>query len=125
MLTLTYIPILFVAAGGAIGSVLRYAVTQLSAQAHGGSFPIGTILVNVVGSFAIGLMMARYMNQDSESAKLFFVTGLLGGFTTFSAFSWDALQMLQRGAFTQAALYVGGSVLLSIAAVMLGMALVK
>jgi CrcB protein len=101
----------------AIGSLLRYAVVQLVMHLHPQPFPIGTILVNVVGSFAIGLLMARYMSQDSESAKLFFVTGLLGGFTTFSAFSWDALQLLERGQMGGALLYVGASVFLSLAAV--------
>ena len=117
MLTLTIIPILFVAMGGAIGSLLRYAVVQVVMQLHPQPFPIGTVLVNVVGSFAIGLLMARYMSQDSESAKLFFVTGLLGGFTTFSAFSWDALQLVQRGQMGAAMLYVGASLFLSLAAV--------
>lgn len=109
-----------VAMGGAIGALLRYAAVQLSTQLHGGTFPIGTMLVNILGSLAMGLLMGRYVAADSESARLFFVTGVLGGFTTFSAFSWDALSMLQRGALGTAALYVGGSVILSLVAVAIG-----
>ena len=114
------IPLLCVAAGGAMGSLLRYAATQMTAALQPQLFPLGTMLVNIAGSFAIGVLMARYLQQDSESARLFFVTGVLGGFTTFSAFSWDALQLLQRGALGQAAFYVGGSVILSLIAVAVG-----
>ncbi len=120
MLSVTMIPILCVAAGGAIGSLLRYALVQLTVHLHPAPFPLGTMLVNILGSFVIGVMMARYMTQPSESAQLFFVTGVLGGFTTFSAFSWDALQLIQRGQLMQAGLYVIGSVLLSLAAVAAG-----
>lgn len=114
------IPIGCVAAGGAIGALLRYAAVQLATQLHSSNFPIGTMAVNIAGSFAIGLLMARYMQADSEAARLFFVTGVLGGFTTFSAFSWDALQMLQRGQMGAAFFYIGGSVILSLIAVAIG-----
>lgn len=109
-----------VAAGGAIGALLRYAAVQLAAQLHGSNFPLGTMLVNIAGSFAIGVLMGRYLQADSEAARLFFVTGVLGGFTTFSAFSWDALQMLQRGQMGAAFFYIGGSVILSLVAVAVG-----
>lgn len=114
------IPIGCVVAGGAIGALLRYAALQLATQLHSSNFPMGTMAVNVVGSFIIGLLMARYMQADSEASRLFFVTGILGGFTTFSAFSWDALQMLQRGQMGAAFLYIGGSVILSLVAVAIG-----
>lgn len=120
MIHASLIPIGFVAAGGAIGALLRYAVVQLASQLQGYNFPFGTILVNVAGSLAIGLLMARYTHSDSEAARLFFVTGVLGGFTTFSAFSWDALQMLQRGQMGAAFFYIGGSVILSLMAVAIG-----
>lgn len=123
MVYVTLIPIGCVAAGGAIGAVLRYAAATLATQLHGGIFPAGTMLVNIVGSFAIGLLMSRYLPMDSQTSRLFLVTGVLGGFTTFSAFSWDALQMLQRGAFGSAAFYIGGSVILSLAAVAAGYAM--
>jgi len=119
------IPISLVAAGGAIGALLRYGVVQVVVQFHSQPFPIGTMLVNIAGSFAIGVLMARYAVLDSESARLFWVTGVLGGFTTFSAFSWDAVQLVQRGALGSAALYVVGSVGLSLVAVAAGYALGK
>ena len=117
---LTLIPILCVAAGGAIGALLRYAAVQLVQHIHPQHFPLATMLVNITGSFIMGLMMAKLLQHHSESAQLFFVTGVLGGFTTFSAFSWDALAMLQRGAVGSAALYVGGSVIFSLLAVAAG-----
>lgn len=117
---------LLVALGGAVGSLLRYlAIQQVVMRLHPQPFPAGTMLVNVVGSFAIGVLMARFIQSDSESARLFLVTGILGGFTTFSAFSWDALQLLQRGAYGPAALYVGGSVMLSLLAVAVGFAAIR
>lgn len=120
MLNVALIPIFCVAAGGAIGALLRYGTVQIAIHFHPQPFPIGTMLVNIIGSFIIGLMMARYLQHDSEAGRLFFITGVLGGFTTFSAFSWDALQLLQRGAFGSAALYVLGSVGLSLLAVFAG-----
>lgn len=120
MVSVTLIPVFCVAAGGAIGSLLRYAAVQVVQHFHPWAFPAGTMLVNVLGSLIIGVMMARLVHQPSESAQLFFVTGVLGGFTTFSAFSWDALQLLQRGQAASAAFYVGGSVILSLAAVAAG-----
>jgi CrcB protein len=122
MLALTLIPIVLVASGGAIGALLRYGVVQLAVQLNPQPFPLGTMLVNIAGSFVIGLLMARYQLLDSESSRLFFVTGVLGGFTTFSAFSWDALQLVQRGQLAAAGVYVGGSVLLSLLAVAAGFA---
>ena len=120
MLSFNLITILFVALGGAIGSVLRYGSIQLVMVLHPAPFPLGTMLVNIAGSFLIGLLMSRYALTPSPSAQLFFVTGMLGGFTTFSAFSWDALQLVQRGAAGMALCYVLGSILLSFAAVAAG-----
>lgn len=120
MLSVTLIPIFLVAAGGAVGALLRYAAVQLVIHVHPQHFPIGTMLVNILGSFIMGLMMAKLLQHPSEATQLFFITGVLGGFTTFSAFSWEALVLLQRGAFGSAALYVGGSVIFSLVAVAAG-----
>ena len=110
MLWVTLIPILCVALGGAVGALLRYGVVQTVMHVHPAPFPIGTMLVNIAGSFLIGLLMARYVQvPSSENGQLFFVTGVLGGFTTFSAFSWDALQMLQRGQTASAGVYILGA----------------
>lgn len=121
--TLTLPSILLVAGGGAMGCVLRFLSVQWVARLHDGAFPLGTMFVNLVGSLIIGAMLARY--DDSQTVRAFFVTGVLGGFTTFSAFSWDALQLLQRGQWAQAAFYILGSVALCIAAAWVGFALMK
>ncbi len=120
-------PILLVALGGAIGSVLRHlTIQQVIVRLYAAPFPFGTMLVNVIGSFLIGVIMMKFASQTShETAKLFLVTGILGGFTTFSAFSWDALQLLQRGQVAQAIGYIGGSVVVSLMAVALGALLVR
>jgi CrcB protein len=115
--------LLLVAAGGAIGCVLRFMAIRGVSMLHGSNFPLGTMVVNIVGSLLIGAVLAKYGHE--HSVRAFVVTGILGGFTTFSAFSWDALQLLQRGQAAQAAMYVLGSVGLSVAAVALGYQMVK
>jgi CrcB protein len=106
-----------IALGGAIGSVLRY----LMVAAIGA--PWGTAAVNVLGSFAIG---AIFILLDARAGwQLLLMTGLLGGFTTFSAFSLDTLKLIEAGQPLQAALYVLGSVALSLIAVALGVALAR
>jgi CrcB protein len=106
-----------VALGGALGAVLRYLmVTAIGA-------PLGTLAVNVVGSFAIGILFVWLGARDGW--QLFLMTGVLGGFTTFSAFSLDTLKLVQAGQALQAVAYVGASVALSLAAVALGVATMK
>lgn len=117
--------IALVAAGGAIGSVFRYLVGVLSVRLAGLNFPWGTLAVNVVGSFLIGLLVelvARRLNASMEM-RLFLVTGVLGGFTTFSSFSLDAVTLFERGALGLSAVYVLASLAVSIAAVFAGLAL--
>lgn len=106
-----------VALGGAVGSVLRY----LAVAAFGA--PWAVALVNVVGSFAMGVLFVVLSTRTQLSPLL--MTGVLGGFTTFSAFSLDALRLWQSGQAGQAALYVGASVVFSLLAVALGAALAK
>ncbi len=110
--------ILLVAAGGAVGCVARFLAIKQVVRLNPTTFPLGTMLVNILGSLLIGYVLGKYGAQHSTRA--FFVTGILGGFTTFSAFSWDAMQMLQRGQFASAGTYIFGSVILSILAVMVG-----
>ncbi|MGW9232936.1 fluoride efflux transporter CrcB [Pseudorhizobium sp. NPDC055634] len=117
--------LLLVAAGGAAGSVLRYLVGHWSLRLLGPSFPWGTMIVNVAGSFAIGLLaevIARRLNS-SEEMRLLLVTGLLGGFTTFSAFSLDTMSLMERGATAAAVSYMVASVVLSLGAALGGLAL--
>ncbi|WP_312406976.1 fluoride efflux transporter CrcB [Rhizobium sp.] len=117
--------ILLAALGGAIGSVLRYLVGVFSVRWFGPSFPWGTLAVNIVGSFIIGLsveMIARRFNASME-LRVFIVTGIIGGFTTWSSFSLDTMVLFERGAITAAAAYVIGSLVVSFAAVFAGLAL--
>lgn len=109
-----------VALGGAIGAALRF----LTAVAVG--TPIATLIVNVIGSFAIGALAVWLLGpKGSVPVAPFLITGVLGGFTTFSAFSLDALKLWQAGQGMQAALYVIATVLLSLLAVALGAALAR
>lgn len=109
-----------VALGGAIGAAARYGVGVAVFRMTGPGFPLGVLVVNVVGSFLMGLLVV-YLGQKSLShLNPFLMTGVLGGFTTFSAFSLEAYTLFERGEAGQAALYVGLSVLLSIGALVLG-----
>jgi CrcB protein len=115
---------LSVAAGGAIGATLRYVVAGWVGRAMGHGFPWGTLTVNIAGSAVMGvlavLLMERFPGAWGRYAP-FAMTGLLGGFTTFSAFSLEALFLIERGRYAAAALYVGGSVLLCILGLWIGL----
>ncbi len=113
---------IWVALGGAIGSSARYGVNISAARLLGGDFPWGTLTVNVVGCFVMGVITALLHAKipDDENTRLFLVTGLLGGFTTFSAFSLDFFSLLQRGQTPLALGYAMASVVLSVIAVMVG-----
>ncbi len=111
--------------GGGLGAVLRYASGRAALLA-GWTPPLATLLVNVVGCLAMGFLAGWFVRADgSEPWRLFLLSGVLGGFTTFSAFALDALTLWQRGGGAQAAAYVAASVMLSLAAVAVGFALVR
>ncbi|NOR61169.1 MAG: fluoride efflux transporter CrcB [Rhodobacteraceae bacterium] len=120
--------ILQVALGGAIGASLRYASNGMALRLLGSGFPYGTMLVNILGSFLMGLA-AFYMleRMDGSFARFapFILTGVLGGFTTFSAFSLDAVFLIERSRYLAAAIYMGGSVALAMLALIVGMALAR
>ncbi len=115
----------FVALGGALGSSLRYLMGLALVKAMPMSFPIGTLPVNVMGSFLMGAFVVFAHHKGLSAANLFVMTGLLGGFTTFSAFSLEAVTLLERGHLGQAALYIGLSVGLSILGLMAGLAIAR
>lgn len=117
--------IFLVALGGALGSVARYLVSVWSVRLAGPSFPWGTLTVNIVGAFLIGLMVETIARRFDASAemRLFLVTGILGGFTTWSSFTLDAVALFERGDLGLSALYLGGSLVVSFAAVFAGLAL--
>jgi CrcB protein len=100
--------VLLVAAGGAIGSVLRYLVAMLALTWLGPAFPWGTLAVNLVGSFLIGVVQALAIEGLvlGEDARLFLSTGVMGGLTTYSAFSYESVRLLESGAWTSAALNI-------------------
>lgn len=119
--------VFLVAAGGAIGAVLRHLTNLAAMRAFGSAFPWGTLGVNVVGCFTMGLfieLLARRFG-DSNEIRLFVATGLLGGFTTFSAFSLDFVALYQRAELLNAFIYVTASVLISILALFLGLWVAK
>lgn len=113
--------ILQVAIGGAIGAVGRYLTGVATVRMMGHGYPWGTLTVNIVGSFLMGILIVVLMTKDGgmRIAPLL-MTGMLGGFTTFSAFSLDALTIYERGQVGTAAIYVIASVVLSLLAIFLG-----
>ena len=113
--------------GGGLGALLRHGVNRLALATWGAGFPAGTMIVNVVGSLAIGLLVGLFASHPGigQPPRLFLATGLLGGFTTFSAFSLDALTLYQRGLFGLALAYIGLSVILSLAAIAIGYSLAR
>lgn len=118
--------IVSVALGGAIGASLRFWVSMWSLRVFGPGFPTGTMLVNISGSFAMGVLAIAMLHRFPESwgrFAPFVMTGVLGGFTTFSAFSLDALSLYERGKVGATLFYVGGSVAFSIVALFLGLML--
>ena len=121
--------VLLVFLGAGLGGALRHGVNLACARAFGAAFPWGTLAVNVAGCFAMGLLAGWLAFRSGAAAtqplRLFVATGVLGGFTTFSAFSLDAVLLWERGAPGLAAGYVGASVAGSIAALVAGLALVR
>ncbi len=117
--------LLYVALGGAVGASLRHLVNLASLRLMGPNFPWGTLTANVVGSFAMGLFIEMLIRKlgGSQELRLFVATGLLGGFTTFSAFSLDVAGLWERGATSLTFAYVAGSVVLSIGALFAGLAI--
>ncbi len=113
--------------GGGCGAALRHAVNVLSARGFGLGFPYGTSIINITGSLVMGLIAGylAFKGEASQPWRLFLMTGVLGGYTTFSAFSLDAALLYERGEIGTALLYIMGSVILSIAALTGGLALMR
>lgn len=106
--------------GGALGAMARYGAGLVIVRALGPGFPVAILTVNVVGSFLMGLCVVLLAQRGLTHLTPLLMAGFLGGFTTFSAFSLEAVTLYERGAVGQAALYVGLSVVLSIAALGVG-----
>ena len=120
--------LLIVAVGGGIGAGLRHLANLAALRLFGPGFPWGTVFVNIAGSLAMGLLvgwLARRAGGSTNEMRLFLATGVLGGFTTFSAFSLDFAMLWERGAIASAASYAIGSVVLSIAGIFAGLWLMR
>jgi fluoride exporter len=118
---------LIVFLGGGLGAALRHGINLAAFRLVGPGFPYGTLLINVIGSLAMGLI-AEYFALKSGLPQhwlLFLTTGILGGFTTFSAFSLETALLYERGQVAGAAIYVVASVVLAVAALFAGLAIVR
>jgi len=121
------IPYAVVFVGAGIGGALRHAVNVLASRAMRPDLPVATFAVNLVGSLAAGVI-AGYLaprGEDATTIRLFAMTGVLGGFTTFSAYSLELTRMMERGAMSTAFVYAAGSILLSVLAVFAGFAITR
>ena len=118
---------LIVFLGAGIGGAGRHGVNVLAARLVGTAFPAGTLVINVLGCLLMGLIAGffAFRGHLPQEARLFLATGVLGGFTTFSAFSLDAVTLYQRGQAGLAGAYVAGSVVLALAALASGMVLAR
>lgn len=119
--------LLFIGLGGFIGSIARYGVSKLNISWQFFNIPMGTLMVNIAGSLLIGLISGLVISSvvTNENLRLFLITGICGGFTTFSAFTLENLQLLQHGHYASAALYITSSILVGILAVIGGLWLSK
>jgi CrcB protein len=118
---------LLVFIGGGLGSTLRHVVNIVCPRLFGANFPYHTFIINITGSTIMGLIAGylAFKGDAAQSWRLFLMTGILGGYTTFSAFSLDAAVLYERGEIALALLYVLGSVVLSILGLFAGLALVR
>ena len=116
-----------IAVGGAVGSILRYLVQIQCTHWFGSRFPLGTLIINTIGSLLIGFLFIVLLERYSVSSeiRLALMTGLLGGFTTFSAFSLETIDLIQQGSFLSAASNIILSVVLCLTACYLGVILAR
>lgn len=119
--------VLAVAAGGALGAVVRYLVAIGSGRLFGTDFPWGTLIINVTGSFLIGLFAALFATRWNlpQTARIFLTVGICGGYTTFSTFSLDAWYLIERGQTWASGAYMIASVVLSVAALVAAMHIIR
>jgi len=120
--------LLLVAAGGAVGSVARYMVGVQALRLLGPAWPYGTLIVNVVGGFLMGLLaswLAHRGDANGEHWRVLLGVGLMGGFTTFSAFTLETALMIEKRAYGEAFTYTAASVLLALAALFAGMMIAR
>lgn len=116
-----------IALGGALGAISRYGLNNLITQKFVTSFPIGIFSVNILGSLAMGVCLTLFTHvwDESSTLKAFLMIGFLGSFTTFSTFSMNSIQLIERHAYWEVTLYIFGSVLLSVGGLLLGLIITK
>lgn len=121
MEVINLLEIIFVGTGGCIGAVLRYIITKQSSNLINSNFPLGTLLVNVIGGFLIGLIMELSKSTDliSPNLRLFLTTGIMGGLTTFSTFSYETITLMSSGRYILGTVNVLLNVILSLGGVVL------
>ncbi|HEU5048551.1 MAG TPA: fluoride efflux transporter CrcB [Rickettsiales bacterium] len=120
--------LLYVAAGGATGAVIRFLMMNLIGHRMGNDFPYSTLIVNISGSLAMGLLigwLARALPANASDIRLFLAVGVLGGYTTFSSFSLDAITLMEEGRIGSMAIYIVASVLLSLVGLLGGLYLIR
>ncbi len=125
---MNFLPLMYVAIGGAFGSMCRYVVGVWVGVVNPTGFPFGTLVINVSGSFLMGVwigVMVLVLPEKSKDMHLLMAIGVLGGYTTFSTFSLESYLLIEKGLWLQAAAYIFGSVIVSIAALFAGMWLMR
>lgn len=124
---MNWIFILAVAVGGALGSVMRYLVGIGAGRLFGTDFPWGTLIINITGSFVMGLLAGLFATRWNlpQATRIFLTVGICGGYTTFSTFSLDTFYLIERGEFAATAAYMIGSAVLSVGALVAAMHLVR
>ena len=112
----------YVAAGSAVGGAVRFVLASFIQQRAGPSFPVGTLIVNITGSFVLGFLMRLALSTPAISAEMrtMLTTGFCGGYTTFSTFSYETMMLIEEGQYARGAAYVAASVAASLLAVWLG-----
>lgn len=114
--------LLVIGVGGALGSILRYGTGQLVSKYFQGKFPLATASINLLGCFLIGLLIAYFLKHDNtQTWKLFLITGFCGGFTTFSTFAAENIALIQQQQYATALSYIGMSVFFGLLAVWAGL----
>lgn len=119
---------LLVGAGGALGAMARFGFSSIIGRLWPMGFPLATLLINIVGSIAMGLfvgLMAKLLPANQEELRLFVAVGILGGFTTFSSFSLDTIVLIERGELIQAITYVALSVVVCLIGLYLGLLITR
>lgn len=116
---------LLIGLGGALGSIARYVMSLLTKKYLNSYFPISTFMTNMIGCFLIGLLIAYFQKNNNDGLKLLLITGFCGGFTTFSSFAAENLELIHNNQTSIALVYIFGSILISVLAVWAGIMIMK